>query len=80
MGELSIKILDVTNKERVIETISYFLGSLDVNSSYNIKLNISGDTLDGEIKSSKRMSDFVVNKLSNDESIMINEQEQSNNQ
>lgn len=80
LGELSIKILDVTNKERVIETVSYFLGSLDVNSSYNIKLNISGDTLDGEIKSSKRMSDFVVNKLSNDESIMINEQEQSNNQ
>ena len=80
LGELSIKILDVTNKERVIETVSYFLGALDINSSYNIKLNISGDTLDGEIKSSKRMSDFVVNKLSNDESIMINEQEQSNNQ
>ena len=91
LGELSIKILDVTNKERVIETISYFLGSLDVNSSYNIKLNISGDTLDGEIKSSERMSDSMINELSNDEpimvnveennkNIMINEQEQPNNQ
>lgn len=91
LGELSIKILDVTNKERTIASTAHFLGALDVNSSYNIKLNISENTLAGEIKSSKRMSDFVVNKLSNDEpiminveennkSIMINEQEEQKNQ
>jgi hypothetical protein len=79
LSELSIKILDVTNKERTIESPAYFLGALDVNSSYNIKLNISGDTLDGEIKSSERMSDSMINELSNDEPIMINVEENNRN-
>lgn len=79
LSELSIKILDETNKDRVIETVSYFLGSLDVNSSYNIKLNISGDTLDGEITSSEKMSDSMINELSNDETIMINTEENNKN-
>jgi hypothetical protein len=79
LSELSIKILDETNKDRVIETVSYFLGSLDVNSSYNIKLNISGDTLDGEITSSEKMSDSMINELSNDEPVMINTEENNRN-
>jgi hypothetical protein len=49
LSDLRIRIVDSTNKERVIETASYFLGALDLDSSYKIKLNVIGDTLDGEI-------------------------------
>ena len=38
LSDLKIKIIDSSNKERVIETASYFLGALDLNSSYKIKL------------------------------------------
>ena len=48
---------------------------MDINSTYNIKLKISGDTLDGEIQSSEKMSDSIINELSNDEPIMINVEE-----
>ena len=79
LNQLSIKIIDSTNDERIIETASYFLGALDINSTYNIKLKISGDTLDGEIQSSEKMSDSIINELSNDEPIMINVEENNKN-
>ena len=56
LSDLKIKIVDSTNNERVIETASYFLGALDLDSSYQIKLNITGNTLDGEIINSEKLS------------------------
>lgn len=79
LNQLSIKIIDSINSERIMETASYFLGALDINSTYNIKLKISGDTIDGEIQSSEKMSDFLMNELSNDEPIMINVEENNKN-
>ena len=35
LSSMTIRILDVTNKERKIETAAYFLGTLDVNNTYN---------------------------------------------
>lgn len=75
LSSMTIRILDATNKERKIETAAYFLGTLDVNNTYNIKLTVSGDTADGHIKSSERMPDFMVNEMSNSGPVIINEEE-----
>ena len=79
LGDLKMKIVDNSNERRVIETLGYFLGALDINSSYNIKLNISGDTLDAEIKSSKKMPDYMIEELSKDEPFIINTDEHNKN-
>ena len=75
LSSMTIRILDATNKERKIETAAYFLGTLDVNNTYNIKLIVLGDTADGHIKSSERMPDFMVNEMSNSGPVIINEEE-----
>ncbi|MCT7610236.1 hypothetical protein N5U14_05215 [Aliarcobacter butzleri] len=75
ISDLKLKIIDNMNEKRVIETHTYFLGTLDLNSNYNIKLKISGDTLDGEIKSSSKLPDFMIEELSKDEPIIIDEDE-----
>ncbi|QKF78420.1 hypothetical protein [Arcobacter defluvii] len=65
LSDLKIKIIDNSNENRVLETASYFLGALDKNSSYNIRLNISGDTLDGEIKSSEKLPTSIIEGIEN---------------
>ncbi|RBQ31953.1 hypothetical protein CRU92_04075 [Arcobacter sp. FW59] len=75
LSDLKFKIVDNENIERDIETYTYFLGTLDLNSNYNIKLKISGDTLDGEIKSSSKLPDFMIEELSKDEPVQINVEE-----
>ena len=75
LSSMTIRILDATNKERKIETAAYFLGTLDVNNTYNIKLTVLGDTADGHIKSSERMPDFMINEMSNSGPVIINEEE-----
>lgn len=67
LSTMTIRILDTTNKERKIETAAYFLGTLDVNNTYNIKLTVLGDTVDGHIKSFERMPEFMIKELSNNE-------------
>ena len=67
LSDLKIKILDSANNERVIETASYFLGVLDLDSSYKIKLNISGDTLDGEILTTEKMPNNILKEIENSE-------------
>jgi hypothetical protein len=79
LGDLKVKIVDNSNEKRVIETLGYFLGALDINSSYNIKLNISGDTLDAEIKSSEKMPDYMIEEVSKDEPFVINTEEHNKN-
>lgn len=85
LSDLKIKIIDKLNEKRVIETHSYFLGNLDLDSLYNISLYISGDTLDGKIKSSSKIPDFILKSFSNNnQPIVINEDDYkdkpSNNQ
>ena len=75
LSSMTIRILDVTNKERKIETAAYFLGTLDVNNTYNIKLTVLGDTVNGHIKSSERMPDFMINAMSNNGPVIINQEE-----
>ena len=75
LSSMTIRILDVTNKERKIETAAYFLGTLDVNNTYNIKLTVLGDTVNGHIKSSERMPDFMLNAMSNSGPVIINQEE-----
>ena len=85
LSDLKIKIIDKLNEKRVMETHSYFLGNLDLDSLYNISLYISGDTLDGKIKSSSKIPDFILKSFSNNnQPIVINEDDYkdkpSNNQ
>ena len=75
LSDLKIKILDSANKERVIETASYFLGALDLNSSYKIKLNINGDTLDGEVINSEKLSEDILKEIENSEQKIVNKEE-----
>jgi len=75
ISDLKLKVLSFDIDELNIETHTYFLGTLDLNSNYNIKLKISGDTLDGEIKSSSKLPDFMIEELSKDEPIIIDEDE-----
>lgn len=75
ISDLKLRIIDNIDEKRVIETHTYFLGTLDLNSNYNIKLKISGDTLDGEIKSSSKLPDFMIEELSKDDPIIIDEDE-----
>lgn len=75
VGDLVIKVEDTKNKDRQIETPAYFLSVLDINSSYKAKLTISGDTLYGEIKTSEKMPDFILQQMGNDEPIVINVEE-----
>jgi hypothetical protein len=63
LSDLKIKIVDSTNNERVIETASYFLGALDLDSSYQIKLNITGNTLDGEVINSEKLSKDTLKEI-----------------
>lgn len=74
LSDLKIKILDSANNERVIETASYFLGVLDLDSSYKIKLNISGDTLDGEMITTEKMPDNILKEIENTEHKIIKEE------
>lgn len=74
LSDLKIKIIDSTNNERVIETASYFLGVLDLDSSYKIKLNISGDTLDGEMITTEKMPDNILKEIENTEHKIIKEE------
>ena len=74
LSDLKIKIIDSSNKERVIETASYFLGVLDLDSSYKIKLNISGDTLDGEMITTEKMPDNILKEIENTEHKIIKEE------
>lgn len=76
LSDLKIKIVDSTNNERVIETASYFLGALDLDSSYQIKLNITGNTLDGEIINSEKLSKDTLKEIeeNKDEEIKSNKQ------
>ncbi|RBQ31814.1 hypothetical protein CRU92_06300 [Arcobacter sp. FW59] len=74
LSDLKFKIVDNENIERDIETYTYFLGALDLNSIYTISLKISGDTLDGKIKSSSKFPEFVLKGLQNSsQPILINE-------
>ena len=75
LSDLKIKIVDSANNERVIETASYFLGALDLNSSYKIKLNISGDTLDGEMISSDKLPEDILKEIENSEQKIVNKEE-----
>jgi hypothetical protein len=75
LSDLKIKIIDSSNKERVIETASYFLGALDLNSSYKIKLNINGDTLDGEVINSEKLSEDILKEIENSEQKIVNKEE-----
>ena len=76
LSDLKIKIVDSANNERVIETASYFLGALDLDSSYQIKLNITGNTLDGEIINSEKLSKDTLKEIeeNKDEEIKSNKQ------
>ncbi|MGJ0330210.1 hypothetical protein NG755_10915 [Aliarcobacter cryaerophilus] len=73
ISDLKLKIVDNMNEDRVLETHTYFLGALNLDSFYELLLNISGDTLDGSIKSSSKLSDFMIEELSKDEPIIIDE-------
>ena len=75
LSDLKIKILDSANNERVIETASYFLGALDLNSSYKIKLNINGDTLDGEVINSEKLSEDILKEIEYSEQKIVNKEE-----
>lgn len=75
LSSMSIRIIDTTNKERKIETAAYFLGTLDVNNTYNIKLTLSGDIVDGHVKSFEKLPDFIIKELSNNEPVITNEQD-----
>lgn len=75
ISDLKLKIIDKMNEDRVLETHTYFLGALDLDTFYEVLLNISGDTLDGKIKSSSKLSDFMIEELSKDEPIIIDENE-----
>ena len=75
LSDLKIKIADSRKKERVIETASYFLGALDLNSSYKIKLNINGDTLDGEVINSEKLSEDILKEIENSEQKIVNKEE-----
>ena len=76
LSDLRIRIVDSTNKERVIETASYFLGALDLDSSYKIKLNVIGDTLDGEIISSEKLSKDILKEIGNTKENIVNTEEE----
>ena len=78
LSDLRIRIVDSTNKERVIETASYFLGALDLDSSYKIKLNVIGDTLDGEIISSEKLSKDILKEIGNTKEKIVNTKEENN--
>ena len=73
ISDLKLKIVDNMNEDRVLETHTYFLGALNLDSFYELLLNISGDTLDGSIKTSWKLSDFMIEELSKDEPIIIDE-------
>ena len=75
LSDLKIKILHSANNDRVIETASYFLGALDLNSSYKIKLNINGDTLDGEVINSEKLSEDILKEIENSEQKIVNKEE-----
>jgi ABC-type molybdate transport system substrate-binding protein len=75
LSDLKIKIVDSVNNERVIETASYFLGALDLNSSYKIKFNISGDTLDGEVISSDKLPEDILKEIENTEQKIVDNEE-----
>ena len=76
LSDLRIRIVDSTNKERVIETASYFLGALDLDSSYKSKLNVIGDTLDGEIISSEKLSKDILKEIGNTKENIVNTEEE----
>ena len=57
------------------KTASYFLGALDLNSSYKIKLNINGDTLDGEVINSEKLSEDILKEIENSEQKIVNKEE-----
>ena len=76
LSDLRIRIVDSTNKERVIETASYFLGALDLDSSYKTKLNVIGDTLDGEIISSEKLSKDILKEIGNTKENIVNTEEE----
>ena len=50
------------------------LGVLDLDSSYKIKLNISGDTLDGEMITTEKMPDNILKEIENTEHKIIKEE------
>jgi hypothetical protein len=46
-----------------------------LNSSYKIKLNISGDTLDGEMISSDKLPEDILKEIENSEQKIVNKEE-----
>lgn len=75
LSDLKIKIVDSTNNERILETASYFLGALDLDSSYKIKLNISGNTLDGKVINSEKLSKEILQEIEKGEENTVNKEE-----
>ncbi len=51
------------------------MGALDLNSSYKIKLNINGDTLDGEVINSEKLSEDILKEIENSEQKIVNKEE-----
>ncbi len=48
-----------------------------MDSSYKIKLNVIGDTLDGEIISSEKLSKDILKEIENNEKTVNTEEERS---
>jgi len=75
IGDLKLQIEDITDEKRKLESDLYFLSNLNVDTSYEIKLDILDDTVTGYIVSSQEMPAFLRKELENDLPIVINIEE-----
>jgi len=75
IGDLKLQIEDITDEKRKLETDIYFLSNSNVNTSYEIKLDILDNTVTGYIVSSQEIPAFMRKELENDLPIIINIEE-----
>lgn len=74
IADIKVIVKDISDENRVLETDAYFLSGVNTNSSYKIKLDVIGDSLNGYTQSSKQIPDFILNNLQNNTPVVIDEQ------
>jgi len=63
MEHLKFVVNDVTDENRKLQTDAYFLSDLDINTDYEIKLDITEDTISGYIVSFQEIPAFIRKEL-----------------
>lgn len=73
VNDSKLIIIDITNKKRKLECSGSFLYSVNIDTRYNIKLDVNEDFMSCYISSEERLPDFIIEELGkNQNSIMIN--------